>query len=85
MENRTKTFTELHNESLEETDPPSFIINRVGQKYGRLTITSYIKTKGNNYSRLYHRWKVKCDCGKIIVVDTQHFRKMRDCGCGLDE
>ncbi len=85
MENRTKSFNELYNESTKEGDPSKYIVNRVGEQYGQLTITAYIETKGTAHFRTCHRWKVKCECGKSIVVDIQQLRKVKDCGCGCYE
>lgn len=55
------------------------IIDRVGHKYGRLTVIEFShkqKTSGNAC------WKCICDCGKEVTVSSSHLgRVTNSCGC----
>lgn len=48
-------------------------INRINQKYGKLTALEYI---GNS------KWKCKCDCGTILEVTTSHLTTNHTLSCG---
>lgn len=54
------------------------IIDRVGEKYGRLTVTSFNERKNG---RTY--WNVKCDCGNtdIARADKLTTGGKKSCGC----
>lgn len=49
-----------------------------GQKFGRLTPLECVSTAGGNT-----RWKCRCDCGNIVVVNRRDMRpdKTQSCGC----
>lgn len=48
----------------------------IGQRYFYLTVIELYKVHGHG-----NTWKVKCDCGKVIIVLTSRFRKNKSCGC----
>ena len=50
------------------------LINRVGERHGRLVITS--KAPGNRKA-----WYVKCDCGKEKTILYGNLRTTTSCGC----
>lgn len=58
-------------------------LNRVGLKYGRLTV---IKHEGKDH-RNKHLWLCECDCGneKIVVSDNLSSGKSKSCGCLKNE
>lgn len=57
---------------------PKFI-NRIGMKYGRLTVVEH---KGRN-ERGVHLWLCKCDCGNYKIVSSNNLssKKSNSCGC----
>ena len=61
---------------------PSFK-NRIGEKYGRLTVTGYAGKDNRNK----HLWNCKCICGneKVVVSDNLSSGKTKSCGCLLIE
>jgi len=53
-------------------------INRIGKKYGRLTVMSYAgRNKGGS------NWNCKCDCGSEVVVRGGNLASKitKSCGC----
>ena len=54
------------------------IINRVGQKYGKLTVLERAENKD-----LKSCWKCKCECGNEIITtgDALQSGKTKSCGC----
>jgi len=54
-------------------------IDLTGQKFGRLKV---IGEEGRGKDGQI-RWKCKCDCGKITVVQSHHLRRgnIKSCGC----
>ena len=60
------------------------IKNRIGLKYGRLTVVEFshiAKTQGRNAY-----WKCVCDCGNETIVGSQHLGKgTNSCGCSARE
>ena len=61
---------------------PSFK-NRIGEKYGRLTVTGYAGKDNRNK----HLWNCECICGneKVVVSDNLSSGKSKSCGCLLIE
>jgi len=61
---------------------PRFL-NRIGMRYGRLTVIFY-KGKDN---RGLHLWECQCSCGntKIVVGQNLSSGKSKSCGCLKDE
>lgn len=57
--------------------------NRVGERYGRLLVTSHAGKDARNK----HLWLCKCDCGneKVVVSDNLSSGKSNSCGCLLRE
>lgn len=57
------------------------LIDRVGQKYGRLLVLSRAENKSEKDANA--RWNCQCDCGKISVVYGQDLQreKVKSCGC----
>lgn len=53
-------------------------IDETGKIYGKLTVLEYISEKGKK-----SKWKCKCECGNIILVDGADLRRghTRSCGC----
>ena len=53
-----------------------------GMRYGRLTVVADL----DNFAG-YHKWKCRCDCGKIIAVQESHLKTghTKSCGCLRDE
>lgn len=52
--------------------------NKVGKKYGRLTVINRASNRGNSVA-----WNCKCDCGNYTVVTSGHLnsRHTESCGC----
>ena len=57
-------------------------LNLVGQRFGRLTVISEVKS--DNYQTA---WLCRCDCGNEKVIKTRHLRSgaTKSCGCLRDE
>ncbi len=60
--------------------------DRVGEKYGRLTIISFDKRvvdKGSKRDNLNYYWNCKCECGviKSIGYRTLIYGNTKSCGC----
>ena len=55
------------------------LIDMTGQRFGKLTVLSYIG-QGNNRSSL---WKCKCDCGNEVIRtrDALRMNTFSSCGC----
>ena len=56
------------------------IINLIGQKYNNLTVIEFI---GNIENKTGVFWKCLCDCGKIINIRSNAFKRnnTKSCGC----
>jgi hypothetical protein len=57
------------------------LINRTGERYGRLTV---VKRAPNASERDTNaRWQCRCDCGKVTVAYGQDLTKgrVKSCGC----
>lgn len=54
-------------------------LNRVGQKFGRLTV---IEDSGRRKNGCV-AWECKCDCGNLVEVSSSHLQSgnTRSCGC----
>lgn len=55
-------------------------IDRIGSKFGRLTVIGKADTKANDRK---NRWVCRCDCGKEKIVSggNLHSRGVQSCGC----
>jgi hypothetical protein len=66
---------------MRETKGFSSAINRVGQKYGRLTVLERVNTDKSGQAR----WLCHCDCGsgKLTIASGNHLARgnVRSCGC----
>lgn len=56
----------------------SNIIDLTGNKFGKLTV---ICRKGSN-DKGNAMWKCICDCGNVVVVNSNHLRSGNTCSCG---
>jgi len=54
------------------------LIDMIGQRFGRLTVTKRAENDGRGEAR----WYCVCDCGKETVVLGSHLRKGRVVSCG---
>lgn len=56
----------------------NLVTNLIGNKYGRLTVVSYLGSKGKQSC-----WLCKCDCGNEHITTTNHLRmgQSKSCGC----
>lgn len=57
--------------------------NRIGQKFGRLTVVEKGETKEFPCGRKLTAWKCKCECGNMVEVLTSNLvtGHTRSCGC----
>lgn len=57
-------------------------LNLLGQKFGRLTVTSPAKNRNT-----HTQWNCLCTCGKEVTVDTISLRQghTQSCGCLREE
>lgn len=57
--------------------------NLLGQKFGKLTVTSKAPSERNNSGKSQTYWICKCDCGKEVKVKTYNIKvnKTKSCGC----
>lgn len=57
--------------------------DRVGERYGRLTVTAFNAIERSNRGHTYSTWKCICDCGKEVIVPGSSLNsgKVRSCGC----
>lgn len=62
----------------------SRLIDMTGRKIGKLTVIS--KAPQLNYKNTKARWKCKCDCGTITIVQGDNLRNghSTSCGCNKD-
>lgn len=60
------------------------VIDLIGKKFGRLTVKSLSKYKGNCGQ---YKWDCVCDCGKEHLVTGESLRsgKSKSCGCLLHQ
>jgi hypothetical protein len=61
----------------------SKLINRIGDRYGRLVVISRAKNKISPQGQAKTYWNCLCDCGNTIVVSANDLRSghTRSCGC----
>lgn len=61
----------------------SKLINRVGQRYGKLTVLSRASDHIPPNGAPQVTWLCKCDCGNTVVVTANNLRNghVRSCGC----
>lgn len=60
----------------------SKVVDRTGQRYGRLTVLAFDSIKRGNSGHTYAYWKCRCDCGKEIVINGSNLNGgTRSCGC----
>jgi hypothetical protein len=54
------------------------IVNKIGQKYGRLTVIEFVKIENRRSI-----WKCMCDCGNVVerIGSKLLRRQMHSCGC----
>jgi len=54
------------------------VIDLKGQRFGRLIVIMF----AGRINKIT-RWQCKCDCGKLVTVQSQHLRKgeTKSCGC----
>jgi len=56
-------------------------VDKIGNKYGRLTVMSRAKNVGRHVS-----WNCECSCGnKTVVTSNNLLRKTKSCGCLMKE
>jgi hypothetical protein len=55
-------------------------VDLTGYRFGRLTVLECV---GHYENDSHHRWKCRCECGKISIVAVNHLRcgRTRSCGC----
>jgi 5-methylcytosine-specific restriction endonuclease McrA len=55
--------------------------NLLGQTFGKLTVVSEETTMKYNDTRAH--WNCQCECGELVVVDTNHLTtgNTKSCGC----
>jgi hypothetical protein len=53
-----------------ENKTPTPLINEIGKRYGKLTVTSRVKEKGQRSTK----YKCLCDCGRTIIASAQGLR-----------
>lgn len=52
------------------------LMNRIGERYGKLVIIKELDKKD------FHRqWLCQCDCGNTHIVSSRHWKEVRSCGC----
>ena len=61
----------------------SKLINRVGERYGRLTVVSRSQDKVHPCGKSSVVWRCKCDCGNYVDVTANNLRMghTKSCGC----
>lgn len=69
----------LHKEHVYDT----FLIDEIGNKYGKLTVVKQVESKVYNDGHSYSQWLCKCDCGREIIAKGSELRcgKVKSCGC----
>jgi hypothetical protein len=50
--------------------------DRAGQKFGRLTAISFVKTGPKTVA-----WHCQCECGNMVLITVSNIRKTFSCGC----
>lgn len=59
------------------------VINLLGEKFGKLLVIEFCGTQSTTgKSTKRARWKCRCDCGNITIVDSSNLRSGRMIGCG---
>ena len=58
-------------------------VDITGQRFGKLTVTSFSHKEKSPGGFMKYFWKCKCDCGNTTVVGKGHLttNKIRSCGC----
>lgn len=51
----------------------------IGLKFHHLTVIEYLGSQGDK--NRHTRYKCLCDCGKEVIVLSQHIGKQKSCGC----
>ena len=51
----------------------------IGYKFNNLIITEYLGQIKNSSNHTYY--KCKCNCGKEIIILSQHIQVQKSCGC----
>lgn len=77
--NNTLSCGCYHKERLRDT----FLINEIGNKYGKLTVIDEAKSVRYSDGHVYSKWKCLCDCGNIVEVLGNNLRSgnVKSCGC----
>jgi hypothetical protein len=62
-------------------------INRIGHRYGKLTVIEYLGRDKNKSKTAQIRWKCMCDCGKIHNSSSHALStgRAKSCGCNRKE
>lgn len=61
-------------------------INLSGKKFGYLTIIEHVEHRYTQSGKAIARVKCKCECGKIVIKDTQNVKRgTLSCGCKTKE
>lgn len=59
---------------------PRYPKDLTGNRYGALTVLSFISRNSHGVSR----WLCRCDCGKEVQVMYQNLgKRTNSCGCGM--
>src|SRR3990167_176064 len=60
------------------------LIDRTGQKFGKLLVIKREPnaTWGSSSRRV--RWRVQCDCGKELILFSNDLAERTSCGCGIE-
>lgn len=63
------------------------IVNRVGERHGRLLVTGRAENKIEPSGAVRAQWQCQCDCGNTAVVSGQSLGRgsTKSCGCFLRE
>lgn len=58
------------------------LVDRIGQRYGRLTVVKRVKIKRTKPGEEIGRWLCKCDCGNMVTVLGYNLvHSTQSCGC----
>jgi hypothetical protein len=81
------TTTESRNLSLDKKTScgigacNSSIVDRVGKKFGCLTVVSFNKTERDNSGYCRGYWNCKCDCGNLLVKNSLSLENYANINC----
>ena len=61
----------------------SRLVNMIGMRYGRLTVTQRAESKVNSHGEKQTSWLCQCDCGNQVVVTRRALitGNTKSCGC----